>query len=78
MTPIALEGQSIFMTAPASTAEEISITASLIPQAQKERFWIFLDLQCLSSDPGEAPCQGPVANAIRAGFKQAVSGDGPG
>lgn len=76
-TPVALEGESIFLTAPAARSEDISITASLIPHEDRGRLWIFLDLQCPPSAQDGPACHNAAADAIRAGFKQAVSGGAP-
>jgi hypothetical protein len=75
-TPVALSADAVLMTAPPSSSNELSITVSRIPRdAAAESYWIFLDLQCLSTVAGDAHCASEEVEDVRRGFRTAIIDD---
>ncbi|WP_457669285.1 DUF4124 domain-containing protein [Thiolapillus sp.] len=73
-TRVYVDSDSIFITQPPKTNEDLSITASrLRPQKNKQEI-IFLDIQCKKELATDTWCKRPDAIKIREGFRNAVLG----
>jgi len=73
-TRVYVDSDSIFITQPPKTNEDLSITASrLRPQKDKQEI-IFLDIQCKKELATDTWCKRPDAIKIREGFRGAVLG----
>lgn len=72
-TPIHTDSERIFMTMPAVTSDDISITVSRIRPDKKDNDVIFMDVQCKKTVANETWCRTPEAQKIRDGFKAAVA-----
>jgi len=72
-TPVYADSERIFMTKPAVTDEDISITVSRIRPDRKGNEVIFLDVQCKKTVANQTWCKKPVAMEIRKGFKPALT-----
>lgn len=72
-TPVYADADRIFMTRPAITDKDISVTVSRILPDKKGRVVIFMDVQCKKLVAHETWCKKPEAKKIRAEFKQAVA-----
>ncbi len=72
-TAIYADSSRIFMTRPAVTEQDISITVSRIRPDKKGKEVIFLDVQCKKTIASETWCRKPKAETIRTGFKPAMA-----
>lgn len=72
-TAIYADSGRIFMTRPAVTDKDISITVSRIRPDKKGKEVIFLDVQCKKTVASETWCKKPTAETIRKGFKPTMA-----
>lgn len=72
-TRVYTDSERIFMTLPAITDNDISITISRIQPYKQGKEIIFLDVQCKKKLANETWCRKPEVQKIRDGFKAAVA-----
>jgi hypothetical protein len=74
-TPVQTRGETIFITAPPATEQDISLILTRIDEKESVGASLFLDLQCQRSLRGEKMCEGPRAQGIIEGFRAAIVGE---
>lgn len=72
-TPVHTDSERIFMTMPAHTSDDISITVSRIRPDEKDNDVIFMDVQCKITAAHQTWCRTPEAQKIRDGFRAAMA-----
>lgn len=65
-------GKRVIVTATPRKDDDVSLTASRIPETELGRERIFLDIQCRESILGREFCQGEEVAKIRTGFRAAL------
>ena len=73
-TPIQISGDNIIVTASPKQTADISITISRTRDPQKNRTYLFMDLQCRDSEQGAEFCAGEQVGQIRDQFQGFVGG----
>jgi hypothetical protein len=71
-TQLQTVGKRVIVTAAPRKDDDVSLTASRIPETELGRERIFLDIQCRESILGREFCQGEEVARIRTGFRAAL------